>query len=214
MTLIKSISGIRGTIGGKPGESLTPFDIVAFTAAYSLWVKGQRRGKKSKVIIGRDARVSGRMVENIISATLCSMGIDVINLGLAATPSVEMAVTHFNADGGIIITASHNPANWNAMKLLNANGEFISDAEGKKIVEYAEQREFLFESYENIGSISDYRGFDDIHIKKILELPLVNITAIRERNFRVVIDAVNSVGGIIIPALLKALGVKEVIELN
>ncbi len=214
MTLIKSISGIRGTIGGIPGASLTPPDIVAFTSAYALWIKEKGNTGKSSVVVGRDARVSGPLVEKIIISTLCSMGTDVINLGLATTPSVELAVTRFKSDGGIIITASHNPANWNALKLLNSDGEFISDAEGKKIVEYAEKGNFIYAGYNEIGHIREHPGFEHEHIQMILDLPLVNTEAIKQRNFRISIDAVNSVGGITVPLLLKALGVKEVLELN
>jgi len=214
MTLIKSISGIRGTIGGIPGASLTPPDIVAFTSAYALWIKEKGNTGKSSVVVGRDARVSGPLVEKIIISTLCSMGTDVINLGLATTPSVELAVTRFRADGGIIITASHNPANWNALKLLNSDGEFISDAEGKKIVEYAEIGNFIYAGYNEIGHVREHPGFEHEHIQMILDLPLVNTEAIKQRNFRISTDAVNSVGGITVPLLLKALGVKEVLELN
>jgi len=214
MTLIKSISGIRGTIGGIPGSSLTPPDIVAFTSAYSRWIKGNDHTGKKIVIVGRDARVSGPLVEKIVVSTLCSMGIDVITLGLATTPSVEIAVTHFNASGGIIITASHNPANWNALKLLNSKGEFISDEEGKKIVEFAGQGDFSYVGYEALGQVKEYPGFEQEHIRRILDMPLVNTEAIKRRNFRIAVDAVNSVGGITVPVLLKALGVKEVYELN
>jgi len=214
MTLIKSISGIRGTIGGKYGEALTPPDMVAFTSAYSLWIKNKYQKKQCVVVIGRDARVSGPIVEKIISATLCSMGINVINLGLATTPSVELAVPRFNANGGIIITASHNPSHWNALKLLNNKGEFLSDEDGKTIAEYAEKGDFTYESIENLGQITEYKGFENEHIQMITALPLVNVNEIKKCNFRIAVDAVNSVGGMIIPGLLRALGVKEIYELN
>lgn len=214
MSLIKSISGIRGTIGGTPGEALTPPDIIAFVSAYSLFISGEKPGKKCSVVLGRDARTSGQMVENLVAATLCSMGIDVIKLGLASTPTVEVAVTGLKADGGIILTASHNPANWNALKLLNAKGEFISDNEGKRIVSYAGEGNFKYAEHFNLGKIIEHPGYDEEHIKLILNLPLVNVDAIKNVGFRIAIDAVNSVGGIILPALLKSLGVDEVYELN
>lgn len=214
MALITSISGIRGTIGGIKGDALTPPDIVSFVSAYSLWLKESNKNKKYKVVVGRDARVSGPMVEKLVIATLCSMGHDVINLDLSATPTVEMAVTYFQADGGIIITASHNPSDWNALKLLNKRGEFISDEDGKKILVYAQKNSFEYESYDNLGRLTEYRGFDEKHIEMILDLPLVNVEAIRSGNYSIVVDAVNSVGGIVVPLLLKALGVKSIIELN
>ncbi len=214
MALITSISGIRGTIGGKKGEALTPPDIVGFVSAYSLWLKAQCKGEEYKAVVGRDARVSGAMVEKFVIGTLVSMGVDVINLGLASTPTVELAVTYFNANGGIIITASHNPSNWNALKLLNKHGEFISDDDGKMIVEYAKNNVFEYESIDNIGKVVEYKGFDKKHIEMVLALPLVNVEAIKSRNYKVVVDAINSVGGIIVPSLLKALGVDEIIELN
>lgn len=214
MSLIKSISGIRGTIGGIPGDALTPPDVVAFVSAYSAWITDGKSEKKCSVVVGRDARTSGPVIEQLVTATLSSMGIDVINLGMASTPTVELAVTGMNADGGIILTASHNPANWNALKLLNSKGEFISDAEGRRIVDYAEKGVFSYSEHFNLGKITFHKGYNDEHIKLILDLPLVNTEAIKKAGFRVAVDAVNSVGGIIIPKLLKSLGVKEVYEMN
>ena len=213
MSLIKSISGIRGTIGGFPGEGLSPVDIVNFVSAYAGFIKKQTGQTHGKIVLGRDARVSGEMVEKIVSGTLMAMGMDVVLLGFATTPTVEIAVPIEKALGGIILTASHNPANWNALKLLNAKGEFLSAAEGVEIIEMAEKGVFNYSEYQTLGLIKEKKEYNDIHIKKILELPLVNIPKIREAGFRVVIDCVNSVGGIILPPLLKALGVKEVIEL-
>ncbi len=214
MTLIKSISGIRGTIGGKPGESLSPYDIVKFTSAYAGWARGQSKKKKYTVIIGRDARISGEMISNIVSATLRSSGIDVIDLGLATTPTVEMAVVNEKADGGIILTASHNPGNWNALKLLNKSGEFISEADGLEILKKSENIEFQYSDVHNTGAykyISDYHHY---HIEQILNLTLVDVDKIREASFTVAIDSVNSVGGLVLPELLRKLGVKKIIEIN
>jgi phosphomannomutase len=213
MTLIKSISGIRGTIGGKPGNNLTPLDTVKFTAAFGTWVKAQSQKSKYKIIVGRDARISGPMVEQLVCGTLMGLGIDVINAGLATTPTVEIAVTESGADGGIILTASHNPKQWNALKLLNNKGEFINDVEGRKVLQMAENDQYEFTEVDNLGSISLRNDFDAIHIQKTLSLPLVDKKAIEAANFRIAIDCVNSVGGIVLPQLLKALGVKEVIEL-
>lgn len=216
MTLIKSISGIRGTIGGTPGEGLTPVDIVKFTAAYSVWAKKQAENKghhsRIKIVVGRDARISGSMVQQIVTGTLVGMGADVVDIGLATTPTVEMAVTEENAQGGLILTASHNPKEWNALKLLNSNGEFLDDRNGKLILSIAEHEEFSFAVVDDLGSVtkSDYT---DYHISKVLELPLVDVEAIRKKKFKVTIDCVNSVGGLVIPKLLKALGVADVIEL-
>ena len=212
MTLIKSISGIRGTIGGKPGEGLSPVDVVKFTAAYGTWLQQQNAGKKCKVVLGRDARISGPMVAQLVSGTLIGLGFDIIDSGLATTPTVEMAVTASGADGGIILTASHNPKQWNALKLLNNKGEFISDAEGKKILQYAEKDEFSFAEVDNLGTITE-KDFDEYHIQKVLDLPLVDVAAIKKANFKLAVDCVNSVGGKILPALFKKLGVSEVIEL-
>lgn len=208
MSLIKSISGIRGTIGGKPGEALTPTDIVKYTAAYAAWVKTV--SQNTKVVIGRDARLSGEMVSGLVSSTLRSMGLDVVDLGLSTTPTVEMAVTFEEAAGGIIITASHNPIQWNALKLLNAAGEFISDQEGKKILEIADKEEFTFSEVKKLGS---YRADDTYlqkHIEAILKLPLVNKNAIENCDFKIALDCVNSSGGIAVPMLLEALGVKNI----
>jgi phosphomannomutase len=214
MSLIKSISGIRGTIGGIPGESLSPVDIVLFVSAYALWVKESAAKNKCSVVLGRDARTSGPVVEMLVASTLCSMGIDVINLGMASTPTVELAVTGLNADGGIILTASHNPSNWNALKLLNSKGEFISDEEGKKIIMNADLGIFNYVEHTELGKVVETEEYDSKHIDKVLSLDLVNKKAIADAGFTIAIDAVNSVGGIILPELLKRLGVKKIIELN
>lgn len=208
MTLIKSISGIRGTIGGDPGEALTPIDIVKFSAAFGAWAKSQSDQKK--LVIGRDARPSGAMVSNLVSSTLIAQGWHVIDLGLSTTPTVEMAVTHHHAAGGIILTASHNPVQWNALKLLNAGGEFISGSEGEKVLEIAEEESFGFVSVAELGEITYDEEALTRHIEAILRLPLVKMRAITERNFKVVVDAVNSSGGFAVPRLLKALGVEIV----
>jgi len=215
VALIKSISGIRGTIGGKPGDGLTPVDIVRFSAAYGTWLlKGfPINTKKPVIIIGRDARISGEMVQNLVAGTLKGLGLDVIYLGLSTTPTVEMAVTELNADGGIIITASHNPKQWNALKLLNAKGEFISAEDGEQILQIAEDNAFNFADVNKLGRFTSVPNFHLKHIDKILALPLVDVEAIKSKKFRVVIDCVNSTGGIVLPPLLKALGVEEVIEL-
>lgn len=209
MSLIKSISGIRGTIGGKAGEGLTPIDVVKFTAAYGAWVL-EKTGN-SKIVIGRDARLSGEMVSKLVSATLQGLGIHVIDLGLSTTPTVELAVPAEKAGGGIILTASHNPIQWNALKLLNAKGEFISDAEGKDILEKAETEDFSFAEVKKLGAYTAIDDYLDRHIQHVLDLELVDVEAIKARGFKVVVDAVNSTGGIVVPKLLKALGV-EVIE--
>lgn len=214
MALIKSISGIRGTIGGKPGEGLSPLDLVKFTAAYLTWVKeSKKNGQKLKIVVGRDARISGEMVNAVVTGTLIGMGADVINIGLASTPTTELAVVAEKADGGIILTASHNPKQWNALKLLNENGEFLNDKEGKKVLAIAESESFIFAEVDDLGheSIKDYTAY---HIQHVLDLGLVNVEAIKKAQFRVAVDAVNSVGGIIVPELLKALGVAEVVEIN
>ncbi|WP_374163308.1 phosphoglucosamine mutase [Arcticibacter sp. MXS-1] len=211
MTLIKSISGIRGTIGGEPGDALTPVDILKFTAAFGKWIASKTG--KNKIVIGRDARISGEMVRNLVAGTLQSIGIDVVDLGLSTTPTVEIAVTEENAGGGIIITASHNPKQWNALKLLNSSGEFINDAEGKEVLELAEQADFSFSDVNTLGSITFDNTYLQKHITRILDLPLVDAEAIKKANFRVAIDCVNSSGGIFVPALLKALGVTTVYEL-
>jgi len=214
MALIKSISGIRGTIGGLAGEGLSPLDLVKFTAAYLTWVKeGQEPGRKLRIVVGRDARISGEMVNALVTGTLMGMGADVVNLGLASTPTTELAVVAENADGGIILTASHNPKQWNALKLLNEKGEFLNDDEGKTVLQIAAEERFLFAQVDDLGHES-FKDYTDYHIQHVLELALVNVEAIKKRNFRIAVDAVNSVGGIIVPRLLKALGVAEVIEIN
>lgn len=213
MTLIKSISGIRGTIGGKPGENLTPIDVLKFTGAFASLIKKERKKDELKIILGRDARVSGPMVSQLVSGTLAAMGVDVVDLGLATTPTTEMAVTNLNADGGIILTASHNPAQWNALKLLDHKGEFISAEAGAELLELIEKDSFDFVDYDKLGKSCQYHNAGDDHIRQILDLDKVDQDAIEKAGFKVAIDCVNSVGGIIIPKLLKELGVKEVIEL-
>ncbi|MGV8878850.1 MAG: phosphoglucosamine mutase [Sphingobacteriaceae bacterium] len=211
MTLIKSISGIRGTIGGVVGDSLTPFDIVKFTSAFGTWVV--RNTGKKKIIVGRDARISGEMVNNLVIGTLLGLGIDVVDLGLSTTPTVEVAVPDEQAGGGIIITASHNPKQWNALKLLNHDGEFINDQEGKDVLDIAENSDFQFADVDLLGKLTKDDTYLQKHIDKILALPLVNVDAIRKANFKIAIDCVNSTGGIFVPALLKALGVETVYPL-
>ena len=213
MTLIKSISGIRGTIGGKVGEGLTPLDAVLFAAAYGSWLKTQNSSKKLKVVIGRDARISGQMISDLVSSTLIGLGIDVVNLGLSTTPTVEIAVPMENAQGGIILTASHNPKQWNALKLLNEKGEFISGAEGELLLEIAKNQDFEFAEVDDLGSIRNDDSYMQKHIAAILALPLVDSKLIKEANFKIVVDAVNSSGGIFVPALLKALGVSQITEM-
>lgn len=212
MTLIKSISGIRGTIGGLPDEGLTPLDIVKFTSAYGTWLKSKNSGKL-KVVIGRDARLSGTMVTNIVSGTLQGLGIDVIDLDLSTTPTVEVAVPMENAQGGIILTASHNPKQWNALKLLNEKGEFISAQDGEDLLAIAEANAFNYADVDDLGTYSKDDSYLDKHIQSILNLELVDVRAIKNKNFKVVIDCVNSTGGIFLPALLKALGVTNIVEL-
>lgn len=213
MTLIKSISGIRGTIGGKAGESLTPIDLLNISIGYGRWLMKRFPEERIKVAIGRDARISGRMVSNIIASALNSIGIDVVDGGLATTPTVEMAVTELNAQGGIIITASHNPRNWNALKLLNEKGEFLSATDGKEVLSLSDKGNFEFATVDKLGKLVTDDTWLKMHIKKVLELPLVDKNAIAKSNFKVAIDGVNSVGGIAIPELLNALGVKEVTKL-
>jgi len=214
MSLIKSISGIRGTIGGRPGEGLTPVDIVKFASAYGTWLSRRHRGKKLMVVIGRDARRSGRVVSSLVSNTLKSLGIDVTDIGMASTPTVEIAVTGTGADGGIIITASHNPAEWNALKLLNEKGEFLSGADGKELLAIAGSEDFLYAPLDELGSYVHDDSWGSIHIEQVLALELVDREAVSKADFTVAIDCVNSVGGIIVPALLKSLGVKRIVELN
>ena len=212
MTLIKSISGIRGTIGGKPNEGLSPIDIVRFTSAYGTWLQ-KNNSKKLTVVIGRDARISGEMVSNIVVGTLQGLGIDVIDLGLSTTPTVEIAVPMENADGGIILTASHNPKQWNALKLLNHKGEFISGEDGTELLAIAEANAFDYAEVDDLGVYSKNDSYLQKHIESILEMELVDVEAIKSKNYKVAIDCVNSTGGIFLPALLKALGVTNTIEL-
>ena len=210
MTLIKSISGIRGTIGGAPGGALTPIDVVKFTAAYAATLpqrKPQPNGEKYKIVVGKDARMSGDMVEQLVVGTLIGCGIDVVKCGFASTPTTEMAVLFAKADGGIILTASHNPKQWNALKLLNDKGEFLTAIEGQAVLDLAEKEDFDFAEVDNLGTIEE-EDFTDKHLDAVLALPAVDVEAIKAANFTVVVDAVNSVGGIIMPRLLKRLGVK------
>lgn len=212
MTLIKSISGIRGTIGGKVGDNLTPVDAVKFASAYGTFLKQNSTKEKLTVVIGRDARISGPMIHNLVVNTLIGLGIDVIDLGLSTTPTVEVAVPLEKADGGIILTASHNPKQWNALKLLNEKGEFLSGADGAKILEIAEQEAFDFSDVDSLGVITENDAYMDIHIDEVLDLPLVDAEIVKKAGFKVVVDGVNSSGGIIIPKLLEQMGV-EVVEL-
>jgi phosphomannomutase len=214
MTLIKSISGIRGTIGGTPGNNLTPFEIVKFAAAYAQWLKSDTGKEHPIIILGRDARISGEMVSRIVSGTLSGMGVSVVDAGLATTPTVEMAVIAEKADGGIILTASHNPKQWNALKLLNNKGEFLSADAGAKILQNADSEKFNFVEVGHIGNISQEKDFTEMHIQKILDLELVDVEAIKNAGFTIAVDAVNSVGGAAIPKLLEALGVVAVVKLN
>ena len=213
MTLIKSISGIRGTIGGEIGENLTPIDIVKFTVAYSRFISEKHCGKRLRIVVGRDARVSGEMVNDIIEGTLLGCGVDVINVGLCTTPGTEMAVITHQADGGIIITASHNPKQWNALKLLNEKGEFLNDIEGKRVLALAEDEAFEFPDVDSIGKVILREDFNPMHIKQVLGLRMVDVERVRNRRFKVVVDAVNSIGGVVIPALLEELGC-EVVKVN
>ncbi|MBU2920087.1 phosphoglucosamine mutase [Winogradskyella psychrotolerans] len=210
MTLIKSISGIRGTIGGPVDENLTPIDTVKFAAAYGTWLKQQRNKDNYVVVVGRDARISGEMIQNLVMNTLVGLGIHVIDLGLSTTPTVEIAVPLEHADGGIILTASHNPKQWNALKLLNAKGEFLNGAEGQKILEIVDSNTMSFAEVDDLGKITINDAYIDIHIDEVLDLDLVNVKAIKEANFKVVVDGVNSTGGIAIPLLLERLGVEPV----
>jgi phosphoglucosamine mutase len=213
MTLIKSISGIRGTIGGQVGDALTPVDVVKFTAAYATLI-GRKNNPSKTIVVGRDARISGEMVLNLVTGTLMGMGFDVVDIGLATTPTTELAVAWEKAAGGIILTASHNPKQWNALKLLNEKGEFLSAAEGAEILLLAEADDFTFAQVDALGKVRTDNTYNQKHIDHVLSLALVDAEAIRKADFTVAIDAVNSVGGIIIPQLLKVLGIKEVIELN
>lgn len=213
MTLIKSISGIRGTIGGAVNEGLTPIDAVKFAAAYGTWLQQQYAGQKLKVVIGRDARLSGPMIAALVQQTLIGLGIDVIDLGLSTTPTVEVAVPMEKAHGGIILTASHNPKQWNALKLLNAKGEFISGADGEALMRIATDEAFDFAQVDDLGSITQDNSYLEKHIEVILQLPLVDVAAIKAADFHIAVDAVNSSGGIFVPALLRALGVTKIDEL-
>ncbi len=213
MSLVISISGIRGTIGGAPGEGLTPIDTVKFTSAYASWLR-ERSGKdQPSVVLGRDARISGPMVEQLVTATLSAMGLDVYQLGLATTPTVELAVTDLGADGGIILTASHNPAQWNALKLLNDRGEFLSAKDGESILGKVRSDDYSYADIKKLGTVKPLEGMDVKHISQVINLKLVDVNKIKEKGFRVAIDCVNSVGGIVLPRLLQELGVQEVIEL-
>lgn len=216
MSLIKSISGIRGTIGGRSGDGLGGVDIVRFTAAYAQFIRSTLPGGRSRgrIVVGRDARISGPMVEHLVVGALMAMGFDVVNIGMATTPTTELAVTGENADGGIIITASHNPVQWNALKLLNARGEFLSDNEGKQVIALAEAEDFTFADVHDLGTESLNQTWGRRHIDMVKALPVVDCDAIAKANFTVAVDAVNSIGGVVIPQLLRALGVKNVIELN
>ena len=213
MTLIKSISGFRGTIGGKEGEGLTPVDIVGFASAFASFIYNESGKEKIKIVVGRDARLSGEMVESLVNQTLVAMGVDVVNLGLSTTPTVEMAVVDLKAQGGIILTASHNPKQWNALKLLNGKGEFISASQGESLLKAIETGDVEFKDIDHLGSIVSDDTQIDKHIQEILKLDLVNEDAIKKAKFKVAFDAVNSTGGITIPVLLKALGVEEIIPL-
>lgn len=213
MTLIKSISGIRGTIGGPQGENLTPIDVVKFTTAYTRLMAERNPGRKVRIVVGRDARLSGELVRDLVVGTLLASGADVIDVGLCTTPGTEMAVITKRADGGIIITASHNPRQWNALKLLNSAGEFLSDVEGKEVLAMAEEAGYNYPAINEIGKMEEVSDFNDEHIRQVLTLKGVDVEAVKARKFRVVVDAVNSVGGVVIPALLRELGC-EVVELN
>lgn len=213
MTLIKSISGIRGPIGGKAGEGLNPLDIVKFTSAYATLIRRTSTVKSNKIVVGRDARISGEMVKNVVCGTLMGMGFDVVNIGLASTPTTELAVTMAGACGGIILTASHNPKQWNALKLLNEHGEFLNAAEGEEVLRIAEAEAFEYADIDHIGSYIEDNTYNEKHIESVLALKLVDVEAIRRSNFRVAIDCVNSVGGIILPELLHRLGVQHVEKL-
>jgi phosphomannomutase len=208
MTLIKSISGIRGTIGGRAGDTLNPLDIVKFTSAYATFIRRSAKSQNNRIVVGRDARISGEMVKNVVCGTLMGMGYDVVNIGLATTPTTELAVRWLEADGGIIITASHNPRHWNALKLLNNQGEFLNKAEGEQVLAIAEAEDFDFADVDHMGHYCEDNTMDKRHIDSVLALELVDAEAIKKAGFRVVVDSINSVGGVILPELLKALGVE------
>ena len=213
MTLIKSISGIRGTIGGQQADNLTPIDVVKFTTAYARLIKSKHADKRITIVVGRDARISGSMVDSLVEGTLLGCGVDVINVGLCTTPGTEMAVITHKADGGIIITASHNPRQWNALKLLNERGEFLNDAEGKEVLSMADDSAWDYPTIDHIGKVILREDFNPKHIEQVLALPLVDVETVRKRKFKVVVDAVNSIGGVVIPALLRELGC-EVVAIN
>ena len=208
MTLIKSISGIRGTIGGRAGDTLNPLDIVKFVSAYATFIACKHPGKKLKIVVGRDARISGPMVKNVVCGTLMGIGADVVNIGLATTPTTELAVRMSGADGGIIITASHNPRHWNALKLLNEEGEFLTAADGAEVLDIAEREDFVYADVDGLGSYTDDDSFYERHIEEVMNLELLDLEAVKNRKFRVVVDSINSVGGIILPKLLDRLGVE------
>ncbi len=214
MSLIKSISGIRGTIGGRPGEGLSPIDVVKFTSSFATFLQRQQPGKRLLLAVGRDARLSGAMVDRLVVGTLLGMGIDVLETGLSTTPTTEMSVIDHQCDGGIIITASHNPKHWNALKLLNSRGEFISDKEGKEVLRLAESDEVSFAEVDDLGQVIVCNDEIDRHIQRVLALKLVDVAAIKKAKFKVAVDAVNSTGGLAIPRLLRALGVEQVVRLN
>lgn len=213
MTLIKSISGIRGTIGGKPGEGLSPIDVVKFSSAYAAFIQKRSGKTEPKIVVGRDARISGEMVSSLVIASLNAMGCNVVNIGLASTPTTEIAVPAEQADGGIILTASHNPKQWNALKLLNEKGEFLNGDEGAEILKIAEQESFVFAPVEKLGQTIN-KDYTQYHISEVLKLNLVDTEEIKAANFKVAVDAVNSVGGIVVPQLLQALGVSQIVEIN
>ena len=208
MTLIKSISGIRGTIGGRAGDTLNPLDIVKFVSAYTTFIGRKNPGKKLQIVVGRDARISGSMVKNVVCGTLMGMGADVINIGLATTPTTELAVRMSHSDGGIIITASHNPRHWNALKLLNEEGEFLTKDDGNEVLAIADKEDFTFAEVDELGSYKDDNSYDQKHVEAVTALDLVDLTAIRNAHFKVIVDSINSVGGIILPRLLDALHVE------
>lgn len=214
MALIKSISGIRGTIGGAPGEGLSPVDIVKFTAGYAAFIRKTTTRGSNTIVVGRDARLSGAMVDSLVCGTLTAMGFDVVNIGLASTPTTEVAVTGEEACGGIIITASHNPLQWNALKLLNEEGEFLTDAQGKEVLRLADEGAFSFVDVLSLGKVYTVNNYNQRHIRRVLDLELVDREAIAKAGFTVAVDAVNSVGGVVIPQLLRALGVENIVELN
>jgi phosphomannomutase len=214
MSLIKSISGIRGTIGGRPGEGLSPLDVVKFTAAYAVWARKASTKQRHRIVVGRDARISGDMVFQLVSGTLMGMGFDVIDIGMATTPTTELAVTELGADGGIILTASHNPAQWNALKLLDEHGEFLTKEQGQFVLDTAASEAFVFAPVDQLGHLTTNQSMTLRHIDLVVGLKLVDVEAIRKAGFRVAIDCVNSVGGVVLPSLLNALGVETVVELH